>query len=43
MPEIDVPAAALELRRQAFTPGVWTQLDEVHGTDVRRVHESVFA
>ena len=34
---IDVPAAALELRRQAFTPGVWTQLDEVHGTDVRRV------
>jgi len=34
---IDVPAASLERCRQAFTPGIWTQLDEVHGTDVRVV------
>lgn len=31
---IDVPAALLERRRTAFTPGNWSQLDEVHGTDV---------
>jgi len=34
---IDAPRAALLHRRQAFAPGVWTQLDEVHGTDVRVV------
>jgi len=31
---IEAPRAALEHRRRAFAPGVWTQLDEVHGTDV---------
>jgi YfiH family protein len=34
---IEVPRAALEHRRRSFAPGVWTQLDEVHGTDVRTV------
>lgn len=28
---------ALAHRRQAFTPGAWTQLDEVHGTTVVQV------
>ena len=30
---------ALLERRQQFFPGVWTQLDEVHGVDVKRVTE----
>ena len=30
---------ALAHRRQAFAPGRWTQLDEVHGIDVHLVHE----
>ena len=30
---------ALAHRRQAFTAGPWTQLDEVHGTTVVRVDE----
>ena len=34
---IEAPRAALEHRRRAFAPGVWTQLDEVHGTDVLTV------
>ena len=28
---------ALLARRQQFFPGAWTQLDEVHGVDVKRV------
>ena len=31
---IEAPRSALLHRRLAFAPGVWTQLDEVHGTDV---------
>ena len=31
---VDGPRAALLHRRQAFQPGAWTQLDEVHGTRV---------
>lgn len=31
---IDGPRAALLHRRAAFAPGRWSQLDEVHGTDV---------
>ncbi len=31
---IEAPRAALEHRRRAFIAGAWTQLDEVHGTDV---------
>lgn len=34
---IEAPRAALEHRRRTFAPGVWTQLDEVHGNDVRTV------
>lgn len=34
---LDGDRAALLHRRAAFVPGVWTQLDEVHGTEVRRV------
>ena len=34
---IEAPRAALLQRRQAFAPGVWTQLDEVHGNDVHTV------
>ena len=36
---IDGDRVALVHRRQAFMPGVWTQLDEVHGIEVRTVHE----
>ncbi len=31
---IDVHPRVLEHRRQSFTPGAWTQLDEVHGNRV---------
>ena len=34
---IEAPRAALEHRRRAFVSGVWSQLDEVHGTDVHTV------
>ncbi|MFI0526335.1 MAG: polyphenol oxidase family protein [Ilumatobacteraceae bacterium] len=34
---LDGHRAALLHRRAAFAPGVWTQLDEVHGTAVVRV------
>ena len=34
---LDGHRAALLHRRAAFAPGVWTQLDEVHGTAVLRV------
>lgn len=34
---IESPRAALLHRRQAFAPGTWTQLDEVHGTNVLAV------
>ena len=34
---IDIDRSVLEHRRQAFAPGSWTQLDEVHGTRVVRV------
>lgn len=34
---VDGPRAELLACRQRFAPGVWTQLDEVHGTDVRVV------
>jgi YfiH family protein len=36
---IDGDRTALAHRRQAFERGPWTQLDEVHGTDVLVVHE----
>lgn len=32
-----VPPAVLAHRRQSFAPGPWTQLDEVHGTDVLEI------
>lgn len=35
---IEANRAALLHRRQAFAPGSWSQLDEVHGTDVVVVH-----
>jgi hypothetical protein len=34
---IEGSRAALLHRRASFAPGAWTQLDEVHGTTVRRV------
>jgi copper oxidase (laccase) domain-containing protein len=34
---IESDRSALLERRQRFVPGVWTQLDEVHGTDIRWV------
>lgn len=34
---IESPRAALATHRSAFTPGVWSQLDEVHGIDVLTV------
>ncbi len=34
---IEGPRDSLHQRRQAFAPGVWSQLDEVHGTEVRTV------
>ena len=34
---IEGEAVALRHRRRAFSPGLWTQLDEVHGTQVRVV------
>lgn len=36
---LDGDRAALLHRRDAFATGVWTQLDEVHGVDVRHVHQ----
>lgn len=34
---LDGDPVALDHRRRAFVPGVWTQLDEVHGVVVRTV------
>ena len=34
---LEGPRSALLERRQRFFPGAWTQLDEVHGTDVVHV------
>jgi copper oxidase (laccase) domain-containing protein len=36
---IDGDPVALHHRRQAFVPGPWTQLDEVHGATVRVVEQ----
>jgi hypothetical protein len=35
---LDIDRSTLEHRRQAFEPGPWTQLDEVHGARVLQVH-----
>lgn len=35
---LELSPVVLEHRRQAFHPGRWTQLDEVHGTDVVTVN-----